>query len=74
VITGVAWLSAMVSLLYIDSNRYPEAKRKRLILAGAVSMFVCDTLIAFLINEALVTFLSSLVFVICFEMTLGPVM
>lgn len=74
IIIGLALVSLLLSFLYIDSDLYTAVKRKLLIQLGAASLFVCNVLIAVLLNEVLAAFVSSMVFVVCFNLTLGPVM
>lgn len=73
-ISGVAFVSVVLTLFYIDSERYIEAKRKRLAQIGAISLFICNVLMAALITDVVVAFCASIIFVISFELTLGPAM
>mmetsp|Transcript_14181 Transcript_14181/g.26682 ORF Transcript_14181/g.26682 Transcript_14181/m.26682 type:complete len:435 (+) Transcript_14181:3-1307(+) len=68
-ISCIAAMSVIPSFLYID-----KVPRKRLIQAGALVMMACNAIMAAMMSNVIVSFCTSVIFVLSFELTMGPAM
>lgn len=72
--SGCAFLFSFMTIFFIDRKPYPGVNRLTLLKVGAVGMFVCNVLILSVWHTVTEISYLSIVFLLFFETSIGPVM